>query len=210
MTHEGKWHNTVLTIDDTEIGTFANQKALKKGARFTLEDDSMLEVKLVRAGLRIRRNRQPIPGSSDYSKGNDIVAVFAVASAGIINLFRTLVVLTLILSNAVFGVDVFANLGLVTPNLVVIALGALFEGLIFVGLSFLISKYSSMIALIAAIALQTTSIGLSFVAVVQSTSSDGNFIISFQIMILFGMLWGVSGLQKFKTEKTALQAKDTA
>ncbi|NEO85013.1 MAG: hypothetical protein F6J87_12285 [Spirulina sp. SIO3F2] len=209
LTHEGKWQNTVLTIDDTTVGTFANQKALKKGDRFILQDDLVLDVKLLKSGLRIRRNGKPIPGSSDYSKGNAHIAIIAVAAAGIINLFFTLVALILIILDVIFGINVFANLGVVPPNLVALAFSTTVEGLIFLGLSYWLSKYVSMLVLIVAIALQTANIGLNIMDVVQSNSSGGTSIISFKILILLGMLWGVSPLQKFKAQKAALEAEDT-
>lgn len=64
----GIWKNAAVTLDGRLLGTFADQKELKAGQEFRLEDGSALHVQLVQAGfateLRLSRDGEPLPGSA--------------------------------------------------------------------------------------------------------------------------------------------------
>ncbi|MGB0563502.1 MAG: hypothetical protein ACPGVO_17115 [Spirulinaceae cyanobacterium] len=191
VTRENNWKNTVLTIDDKTIGTFAGGKALRKGDRFTLEDDSVLEVKLTWFGLKIHRNGAPIPGSVDDPKGKVDGAAFGVFFVGIITSIVGLL--------GTIGVEFIANLGFSVP--------ALIEGLIFVGLAYLIAKKLSMIALIAAIALYTANLGISVMESAQP-GGDSRPFGTVAVLIWIAMVQGVPALPKLKAERAALKAEE--
>lgn len=65
---EGSWKNVAVSLDGRLLGSFENQKELKEGQEFHLEDGSTLRVQLVQVvlfpELQISRDGDPLPGSA--------------------------------------------------------------------------------------------------------------------------------------------------
>lgn len=62
------WKNISIKLDGREIGVIPDQKALKEGRAFKLDDGSDLSLQLARSAfsteLRVLRNGKPLPGSA--------------------------------------------------------------------------------------------------------------------------------------------------
>jgi hypothetical protein len=162
---EGLWNNTKICLDGQEIGRIANQKMLKQGQEYTLQNGSILKVQLTEhtvsnmfAGteLIILLNGKPLPNSSSDPKTKLTTTIGIVFFIAGLNIFVGL-------SAAIFNVQA---LGGSTGGI-----GLFVYGAIFLGLGFLIKNYSFFALIIAFILYSADSVFF----LIQTLSQNSNF-----------------------------------
>ena len=181
--------NVSVKLDSREIGVIPDQKALKEGRTFTLDDGSNLQVQLVRSAmsqdLQVLRNGKPLPGSaSDPSKklANSYGVIFFVGGLSVV-------------------IGLLAEVGKVA---FLQAFGAgwftVIVGVIFIGLGFLV-RQRVLLALYAAIALYALD---AILLVVTAVSVPGGRApisgIVLHVLFLLLMFQGVGALQELNRQ----------
>lgn len=106
ISYKGFYKNFVITFDGKTIGTINDDKKLEKGMTFTLPDNSVLSVRLIKEDkymLEILRNEVPIPGSATHPVVLMKVALMFSLPCGLFSLIFGI-------GGTVFGIRLFSEL----------------------------------------------------------------------------------------------------
>lgn len=180
------WKNTRIIYNGNEIGSFANQKEIKKGKEFEIDSTRNLSVKLkgnFQPELELLVNGEVIKGSPF----DPAIQLKNVANAGIaigsINIILGLI-------TKLYNIKAFIEAGL--------GLGTIIMGLIIIGLALLV-KRKSMVALAIIMALIVLDIifGLYF-ASLQEKDINPTTGIMIKIFFLIYLYKGFSAIKKLK------------
>lgn len=171
----GSWKRLTVWLDGNEVGTIPDQRALRAGQSFSLEDGSNLHVQLVQnfltPELRLLRNGRPLPGSpSDPAERLHIAygTLFLVAGWHLAIGFLA----------EIYGSDALASLGIGGSCLAV--------GMLFLVLGLMV-RHRSTRALFAAMILYS----LEALASVMLAASRGGGISAGGLLVLFFFLAGM-------------------
>jgi hypothetical protein len=181
--------NVSVKLDGREVGTIPDQKALKEGRTFTLDDGSRLQVQLVRSAmsqdLQVLRNGKPLPGSASDPEKKLSTAYGVIFFVGGLSLVIGLLA-------EIANIDFLRTLGAGWFSVVV--------GAIFIGLGFLV-KQRMLIALYAAIVLYALDAVLLVVAAVSVPGGRPPVSgIVLHVIFLIFMFQGISALQELNRQ----------
>ena len=178
------WKNFTVKQNGQVIGTVANQKELKEGREFQLNDGSKLFVKLkigLTSGLYLTRDGQPLPGS-DSDPMSKVKGAFTIL---------------LIIAVINIGIGVLSTLFNLQEIGLEFGLGYIVFGFVFLILSIAV-KRGSLIALIAAIILLILDALLGIVFMATSGGNQSIFWIIARIFFLIYLISSVSAFRKLK------------
>jgi hypothetical protein len=193
------WKNTIVRVDDREVGKIANKKLLESGQEFALEDGSVLKVQLAPTTLNnaftgpellVFVNGEPVPGS-----GSDPEAKLNFASGGVtfiggLNIFLGLI--TIIFNLQMFGGAAGGGFALV-------------YGIVFLVLGYFVQKQRSMIALGIAVGLfgaDTIAILGMRASEAASTGPKGGYgFLGLRIILIVVMCQGLGAIRELKQRK---------
>jgi hypothetical protein len=181
--------NVSVKLDGREVGTIPDQKALKEGRSFTLDDGSSLQVQLVRSAmsqeLQVLRNGKPLPGSATDPEKKLSTAYTIIFFVGGLSLVIGLLA-------EIANVDFLRSLGAGWFTVVV--------GVIFIGLGFLV-KRRIILALYAAIVLYALDLGLLVMTAVSVPGGRPPVSgIVLHVIFLIFMYQGVGALQELNRQ----------
>lgn len=193
----GSWKCLTVWLDGQEVGTLPDQRALRAGQSFFLDDGSNLHVQLVQnfltPELRLVRNGRPLPGSpSDPAERLHVAyaALFLVAGWH----------LAIGILAELYGSDALARLGIGGSCLAV--------GMLFLVLGLMVRRRSTR-ALFAAMVLY----GLEALASVMVAASRGGGISAGGLLVLFffmaGMYRGFAAIGDLNREGVQADASTT-
>ena len=178
------WKNFTLKQNGQVIGTVANQKELKEGREFQLNDGSKLFVKLkigLTSGLYLTRDGQPLPGS-DSDPMSKVKGAFTIL---------------MIIAVINIGIGILSTLFNLQEIGLEFGLGYIVFGFVFLILSIAV-KRGSLIALIAAIILLILDALLGIVFMATSGGNQSIFWIIARIFFLIYLISSVSAFKKLK------------
>ena len=79
VTWQRGWKKVIMKLDGAELAVIEGKADLKRGQTIALPDGSSLDVRLMRGGLGLARNGEPLPGSvssPEQAVKPAVVAVF--------------------------------------------------------------------------------------------------------------------------------------
>jgi len=177
---------TTITLDDVEVGTIPDQRALLAGQEFKLMDGSLLKVQLVQnlsgSEVHVLRNGVPLPGSASNPESRVKTAwgiIFFIAGLNLV-----LGILALLTQS-----EFLANMGIGWYSLI-------FGGF-FLVMGFLVKKLSK-VALILSIVIFALD---ALVGIVGSIMMGGSPAISgliLRVILIIPMVQGVSAITALK------------
>jgi hypothetical protein len=183
------WKNFTVRLDGRAVGAMANQKELRSGRQFPLEDGSTLKVQLVQnfrsTELQVLRNDRPLPGSaSDPAQRlrNAAGIVFFVAGLNIV----------LGLIGVLFQSPFLQSLGL--------GVGSILFGGIFLLLGYFVQR-RSMPALVIAVAVFALDGIVSVVTAAQQTGHPQTGGLVARVFLLISMCQGFGAIRALKEEE---------
>jgi hypothetical protein len=175
------WKNITIRLEGKEIGSIKNQKELLAGRDFSLNDGSILKVKLIQGfspELQVTRDGQPLPGSDSDPFQRLSLAYKMVLFIGWLN-----VVLWLIAE--LLKVGFLQRFGF--------GFGSIIVGIIFLILGFFMKRKSKYALLIAIILFFGDGILAAFFLSEQARNYVTGGIVA-RIFLLIPMIQGVSAI----------------
>ncbi len=180
------WKNFTIKQNGRIIGTVSNQKELKEGREFQLNDGSKLFVKLkigLTSGLFLTRDGEPLPGS-DSDPMSKVKGAFAIL---------------LIIAVINIGIGVLSTIFNLQELGLEFGLGYTVFGFVFLILSIAV-KRGSLIALIAAIILLILDALLGIFFMATSGGNQSIFWIIARIFFLIYLITSISSFRKLKNK----------
>jgi len=180
------WKNFTIKQNGQVIGTVSNQKELKEGREFQLNDGSKLFVKLkigLTSGLFLTRDGEPLPGS-DSDPMSKVKGAFAIL---------------LIIAVINIGIGVLSTIFNLQELGLEFGLGYTVFGFVFLILSIAV-KRGSLIALIAAIILLILDALLGIFFMATSGGNQSIFWIIARIFFLIYLITSISSFRKLKNK----------
>ena len=180
------WKNFKIKQNGQVIGTVSNQKELKEGREFQLNDGSKLFVKLkigLTSGLFLTRDGEPLPGS-DSDPMSKVKGAFAIL---------------LIIAVINIGIGVLSTIFNLQELGLEFGLGYTVFGFVFLILSIAV-KRGSLIALIAAIILLILDALLGIFFMATSGGNQSIFWIIARIFFLIYLITSISSFRKLKNK----------
>ena len=178
------WKNFTVKQNGQVIGTVSNQKELKRGREFLLNDGSKLFVILkigLSSGLYLTKDGQPLPGS-DSDPISKVKGAF---------------VILMIIAVINIGIGVLSTLYNLKEIGLEFGLGYIVFGFVFLILSIAV-KRGSLIALLAAIILLILDALLGIVFMATSGGNQSIFWIIARVFFLIYLISSVSAFKKLK------------
>ena len=178
------WKNFTVKQNGQVIGTVSNQKELKRGREFLLNDGSKLFVILkigLTSGLYLTKDGQPLPGS-DSDPISKVKGAF---------------VILMIIAVINIGIGVLSTLYNLKEIGLEFGLGYIVFGFVFLILSIAV-KRGSLIALLAAIILLILDALLGIVFMATSGGNQSIFWIIARVFFLIYLISSVSAFKKLK------------
>lgn len=185
---KGMFNNVDVVMDGQSIGVIPNQKTLRQGQEFTLEDGSILKLQLNRSlmstELQVTRDGQPLPGSASDPQTrykNAYLLVYFIAG---LNLLLGILA-------SLFNIAILQDLG--------IGFGSIVLGLIYLILGFFVQRKSSL-ALILAIVLFIADSLFGLVSTVALGGSPGIAGLIIRVLILVPLFQGIPAIKALKSK----------
>ncbi len=186
------WKDMRVRLDDRELGTIPDGKALKAGRDFPLGDGTTLHVRLEQgfgnAGLRVERDGVPLPGTSGDPAERLKLAYGLVYFVAGLNAALGLVA-------ELASIDVLLSIG--------IGWGTIVTGAIYALLGWFVHKRRSKVALGLAIVLFALDglLTLAFSVDAGGTPPVGGLVV--RVFFIVQMARGFGAIQELKASKAA-------
>lgn len=192
------WKDITIKVDDEVLEVFSGQKEFIRGREYTLKDGSNLKLNLKSSLLGqeilVSRNGKPLPGSAADPESRlkaTTVLVFFIA-----------------FWNIIFGIIGYFMNRESNPQAVPYQFSLIIQGLIFIGLGFLVRK-RKMIGIVLAMLIFAADSIYSALITINAGQQPYIFRVLLQAMILYYLYLGFKALREKQNEAAGLSLADT-